>query len=370
MLATLLVHIPAHIVVNMESETRHQWMPSCLKSPTVLAADDNNSKVQAESTRKGFLTAMHPAIHLPPALRQVSARAILYMVLSSFCFALLELTGYILVSDLSMYQIVWTRYVVHILFMVIVLGPRYKTTLVRSGSLKLQIVRSLTMLMMPVCFIVASGQMSPNNLWSVYWTSPLVMLALSIWVLREPVGMHRWLAALVGFGGMLLVHGPDQDIFSPAALLAFGSGVAISLHLMFSRILRHDHPITSLFHTALWVFLVLSFFVPFFWQPPSLQNLIGMVIIGMVGLLALLLLARSGELVSLAVVASFSYSEAVWNVLLSMLLLGIVPGKTTLLGLLLIVVVTGYLLVRETSTESPQPIPHIPNADAVLNKHP
>ena len=72
---------------------------------------------------------------------------------------------------------------------------------------------------------------------------------------------------------------PDARTLTPAVLLAFGMGVCISLHLMFSRMLRTDNPITSLFYTALWVFLVLCFGLRMFWVVPSMRSLVGMVLI-------------------------------------------------------------------------------------------
>ena len=283
-----------------------------------------------------------------PAVSSVTMRAILYMVLSALCFAVVELTGQVLVQGISPYQLVWGRYAVHLLFMVVVLGPRYKSKLVQTGALKLQILRSMTMLAMPVCFILAASAMPANDVWSVYWSSPLVMLALSTWILGEPAGGKRWIAGLVGFAGMLFVFQPDKGVFSPASVLAFGMGVAISLHLMLSRILRHDHPLTSLFHTALWVFVVLSFVVPFLWQTPSLRTLLGIIIVGLVGMVGLFVLARSGELVPLPVVASFSYTEAIWRLALNALFLGIMPHKSELLGVLIVAGVIGYLLFNET----------------------
>jgi hypothetical protein len=56
---------------------------------------------------------------------------------------------------------------------------------------------------------------------------------------------------------------------------------------MCSRMLRTDHPITSLFYTALWVFLVLCVGLRTFWVVPSLRSLVGMVLIGVIGLLGL-----------------------------------------------------------------------------------
>lgn len=299
-------------------------------------------------------------LRLPLAFQSVSRRAILYMIASSFCFAAVELLGGLFVRTITPYQLVWGRYAVHLLFMVTFLGPRYKTRLVKTRHLKLQILRSLTMVAMPVCFLLAASRMPVDNVWSTYWLAPLMMLGLSTLVLHESVGNVRWVAAIIGFVGMLLVYRPDQSLLNPATLLALGTGVAISLHLMLSRILRDEHPLISLFHTALWVFVVFSFLMPFLWHTPTFSDVIAMLIVGLVGALGLYWLARAGELMPLSVVASFSYAEAIWNLLLRLFLFGVLPGKTELLGTVLIAAVLVGLFIYESRQPHTEAEPDLP----------
>ena len=290
---------------------------------------------------------MRLAIQLPVASQNVTVRAILYMILSSLGFAAVELIGGYLLESIPLLQLVWGRYAVHLLFMVIVLGPRYKTRLVSTSRPAVQIIRSLTMVAMPVCFILANQQMHHTEVWSIYWTAPLMMLALSTWVLREPAGTVRWFMSLLGLGAMLLIYRPGIGMFGPGLILALGVGLAISLHLMFSRILREDHPLASLFHTALWAFMVFSFVMPFLWQTPTMGDLMAMVFVGIIGMLALLALARSAELMPMAVVATFSYTEGIWRMLIGVLLFNVMPTRSALLGTLIIAGITAFMLWYE-----------------------
>lgn len=281
-------------------------------------------------------------------MQRVSLRAIGYMVLSAMCFAAAEIVAAHFVQGISQIQLVWGRYAVHLLFMITVLGPRYKGKLVKTKKLKLHILRSLTMLVMPAGFILAySAHMPPNDALSLYWLSPLMMLALSTLVLREPVGPVRWVAGLIGFVAMVLIYRPDRNILSPAALLALASGLAISLHLMLSRILREDHPITSLFHTALWVFVIVTFLMPFVWQRPSGTDLEGILIVGLIGVFGLFVLARAGELMPLSVVSFFSYSDPIWALILNAIFFGVMPQKHEMFGALVIAGVMIFLLFYE-----------------------
>jgi len=273
--------------------------------------------------------------------------AIAYMLLASMCFAAIEMVGARLVRGQSALETVWFRYATHLLVMLVVFAPRFRTGLVRTQRLGLQIARSLTMLAMPLCYLLAASHMPSVDVWSVYWTSPIVALALSTWVLGERAGRTRWMASVVGFVGVLVMLHPDPRTLTPAVVLAFGMGVCISLHLMFSRMLRTDHPITSLFYTGLWVFLVLSFGIRTFWVVPSLTSLVGMGLIGVIGLLGLYSLARAGELAPLAVVASFAYTEGLWEMGFGLVVLHVVPSLTSVTGALIVAATVAFLLVYE-----------------------
>jgi drug/metabolite transporter (DMT)-like permease len=291
---------------------------------------------------------MHFVIPVPSAMQRVSIRAIFYMLLSALCFAAAELVAAHFVRGISQIQLVWGRYAVHLLFMITVLGPRYKRKLVMTKRLGLHILRSLTMLVMPAGFILAAAAHFPiHDALAVYWLSPLIMLALSTVVLHERIGGIRWIAGIIGFGATLIIYKPDHSILSPMALLTLSSGLAISLHLLLSRILREDHPLTSLFHTALWVFLIVTFIMPFVWQRPSGTDIAGIISIGVIGLVGLLVLARAGELMPLSVVAFFSYTDLIWVLILNVVFFGILPQKHEMLGALIIASITIFLFYYE-----------------------
>lgn len=291
---------------------------------------------------------MHLALRVPSAMQRVSVRAIFYMILSAVCFAAAELVAARFVRGISQIQLVWGRYAIHLLFMITVLGPRYKRKLVATKRLELHILRSLTMVVMPVGFVIAAAAHFPtHDALAVYWLSPLMILALSTLVLHERVGSIRWIAGLVGFGAMMVIYRPDRNILSPVALLTLASGLAISLHLLLSRILREDHPLTSLFHTALWVFLIVSFVMPFVWQRPSGTDIEGIMLIGMIGLIGLFVLARAGELMPLSTVSFFSYTDPIWALIMNAIFFGILPQKNELSGALVIASVTIFLLYYE-----------------------
>ena len=63
---------------------------------------------------------------------------------------------------------------------------------------------------------------------AISFSAPLFTTFLSILLLKETVGLHRWTALAVGFAGVLLVTGPGAGTFGWGAGFALANAVLIS----------------------------------------------------------------------------------------------------------------------------------------------
>ena len=75
------------------------------------------------------------------------------MTAAAFFWAVVENLGGLVPRGDSPVQTVWSRYLVHLLFMLIAFGPREGRALVRTRCFGLQVSRALLMVGMPACFI-------------------------------------------------------------------------------------------------------------------------------------------------------------------------------------------------------------------------
>ncbi len=111
-----------------------------------------------------------------------------------------------------------------------------------------------------------------------------------------------------------------------------------------TRSMHAENTLTSLFYTAGGVFFLLSFGLPFFWQPLTLMSGLLMASIGLLGFAALYALDKSLELASASVVAPIAYTQPIWVVGLSYLLTGQRPSILSIVGVLVIISSGFYLL--------------------------
>jgi drug/metabolite transporter (DMT)-like permease len=276
--------------------------------------------------------------------------AIAMMCASVFLWAAIETIGSYIPAAYSPYQTVWALYATHLLFMMAVLGPRYQTKLVYTKRLGMQLLRSLLMLGMPVFFILAAQRMPLKDVLSIFWVSPMMVIAFSA-LLGERVSLTYWAAVIGGFAGVLIVSRPDGGVLQ-LAVLPLGMALCFSLYQVMTRMMRAEDTLPSLFYTAGGVFVLLSFGMPSFWQTPTLESALLMVSIGLVGFLGLFTLDKACEMAPASIVAPFAYTQPIWIIILSYLASGQFPGRLAILGVLTIIVSGLYLLLRGTVLQS------------------
>ena len=85
------------------------------------------------------------------ATRGVVRHPVVLVSVFTFGWAFVENFGS--ASGVSAYQVVWTRYGVHLALMALVFGPRHGTALVRTAEPAREMICSLLMLGMPLFFI-------------------------------------------------------------------------------------------------------------------------------------------------------------------------------------------------------------------------
>ncbi len=249
-----------------------------------------------------------------------------------------------LTHALSGYQVVWTRYGVHLLFMWLVIRPRVGSTMVRTARPLRQIAHGACMIGMPVCYLVTLGRVSATESALWFWTTPFALLVLALGS-REGRGLKPWLAAAIGFAGVVLIGHPPFHLHR-ALLGPIGTGAFFALYLRLTRDM-HDEPLmTTLFYTAATVFVPFTLLMPFVWHWPALHDWAVLTGIGLSGWLWLFFLDKLTAAAPLATIAPVLYLEVLLTPLLSALTSGALPGRSALLGSGVIVAGALVALVR------------------------
>ncbi len=209
--------------------------------------------------------------------------------------------------------------------------------------------RYLLVLALSFSFFWALSQMKLVDAIAITFAAPIFITALSVPLLKEPVGLHRWFAIGIGFCGVLIMLRPGMGVFQWAALVVLGSAVVYALLMITTRAFKSTESTASLMlYPQLGMSLTGIVFAPLLWVTPSLADLGLFALAGLFGSVGVMCLTHAFRLGPAAVISPFEYSALIWATLLGFLLWGELPDKYTLVGAGIVISSGLYIIYRET----------------------
>lgn len=197
-------------------------------------------------------------------------------------------------------------------------------------------------------FFYVFPRMALVDAYAISYAAPLFMVALSVPLLGEPVGWRRWSAVAVGFAGVLVMLDPWGIEFQPMSLIVLGATFCYSLSTVMVRLLsRHDSDLVTLFWFSLAASAVsLAGAIPV-WVWPTPLDWLWLVLLGLLGGFAQILVTRAWRLAPAAVLAPFEYASIVLAMFYGFLWFRETPSWTVWFGLPLVIGSGLYILHRE-----------------------
>jgi drug/metabolite transporter (DMT)-like permease len=283
-------------------------------------------------------------LHLDTAANRRTG--ILLVTLTTLCFALLDASAKWLVQSLPVIQVVWLRFVLHVLIASALLAPRYGLELVRVHDWKLQGLRAAMMAAMTALNFWALQYLQLAETGAIQFSVPLLIALFSAWWLNERLDARRWVAILAGFGGVLLVIRPGSQAFHPAILLSVLNALLYALFNMLTRRMVATESAASMqMISALGAALLLAPWALAGWHwPSSAWHWFALALCGLCGGLGHFMVAQAHRYASAATLAPFLYQQIVYMALLGWLLFGQVPGGLVVGGAAIVVASGLYLL--------------------------
>lgn len=187
------------------------------------------------------------------------------------------------------------------------------------------------------------------------YASPLITVLLAPFLLKERVGIYRLSAVFVGFAGVLMVLSPH--VFGGAArgdgamlgsALALGSAFCTALAMIqVRRLTQSESTLAITFYFALTCTMFGLSTAPFGWVMPSAVHAGVLVLIGMLGGTAQILLTESYRHAPASLIAPFDYTSMLWALGLGFVVFGDVPPPIVFAGAAIIVASGLFVIYRE-----------------------
>ena len=279
-----------------------------------------------------------------------TARGIGCIVLAMLLFTLIDtVVKWLSAAGYSTWQLVFCRSVFS--YIPILLLMRFQGGLrrVRTTRLRDHLVRAMVGLSALWFWFYSYRDLALADAYALSFTAPLFMTALSVPLLGERVGIHRWSAVMLGFGGVMIMVQPGSGVFGIAALYVLLSAGLYALAMIQVRGLgRTEHALTTVFYFTTVCTVVSAFSLPVVgrWPASSLDAAL-LVALGLLGGLAQLCLTQAYRYAPVSVIAPFDYTSMLWAVLLGLAVFGDVPGWPVLVGSAVVIASGLYILRRE-----------------------
>lgn len=265
-------------------------------------------------------------------------KGILLICLAVLLFASHDILSKYLSGFYPIVMVVWARYVVHTLLMLVVFVPRSGfSAVVRTKRPGLQFLRAMCLIGTSLFFTTGLRYIPLAEATAVNFLAPLLVTALSVPLLGEHVTRRQWLAVLGGFVGVLIVIRPGGALFTPTIVLPLCSALCFGFYQLLTRKLTGiDSPTTSNFLTGIINSLIMSALLPFFWSTPTWSHAVFMVGLGTCGMLGHMLLTQAFRHAAPAMLAPFSYGQILFAGMYGYLIFDHTPDGYAIVGIAVI----------------------------------
>ena len=201
-----------------------------------------------------------------------------------------------------------------------------------------------------IVFLAALGNIPLANISAILQSLPLAVTLGAALFLGEPTGWRRWLAIIIGFGGVLIIIRPGPDGFTTASLLGISCVfLAAGRDLATKRVPAEIPSLMVTTVNAACVTLAGGLLVVLTgqWIPVTPKVFIHLAcgsVFSLIGYQFVIAAMRTGEI---SFIAPFRYTGLLASIALGMLFLGETLDGITMIGIVIVVLTGLYTFHRE-----------------------
>jgi drug/metabolite transporter (DMT)-like permease len=304
---------------------------------------------QPAARGKRHLLARHAAVvHRRASRLDPTMRALLWSAASGLLFVLLNSLMRGLSIALDPFQTQFLRYAMGLLVM-LPLVARSGVTAYWPHNLAGQFTRGGVHTIGLCIWFTAIPHISIADTTAIGFTGPIFIMLGAVLVFKEPMRWERWVAAGLGFAGVLIVVGPKLTgaggVYN-LVMLASAPVFAASF-LMTKALTRYERAEVIVVWQAISVTLFSLPLALLHWQAPTLSQWLLFLLCGLLGSAGHYCLTSSYAAADISASQSVKFLDLVWATLIGWLAFSDAPSRSTLVGGIVICASTIWIARRE-----------------------
>ena len=265
-------------------------------------------------------------------------------------------------ETIPLWQLLFARFATQVLLLLPVIWWRKDSLRMTPRLLRLTLIRAVLHIVGIGAMFSALRFLPLADALAIAFVMPFISLLLGKYVLNEEVGSRRLTACCVGFIGTLLVIQPSFVAVGLPALLPLIVAIAFALFMLVTRhVAKEIDPIALQTTSGMFASVILG--ILFLATPdhfssvmaivtPTTHELWLLLLIGIIGTIAHLLMTWSLRFAPSATVAPMQYLEIPFATLIGWMVFKDLPNGLAALGIAITMASGLYIVYRERQTPS------------------
>lgn len=284
-----------------------------------------------------------------------TVKGLIWVALASLQFVILNALVRVLTLQMHPFQAQFLRYVSAVLIMLpFVMHTGWVAYLPkRIGG---QFARGALHTVGLLLWFSALPRIPMADTTAIGFTSPIFIMLGAYLFFKEPMRWERWLAAAIGFSGVILVVAPNLTGGGGYynLLMVASSPVFAASFLMTKALTRHERAEVIVFWQAISVTLFTLPLALWFWATPSAWQMLGFLGAGTLGVSSHYCITRGFAIADISSTQSLKFMDLVWASAMGWLVFAEVPSQSTLVGGAVICGSTIWIAHRESTRGRPR----------------
>ena len=294
-------------------------------------------------------------------------KGIILVVIGMLFFSVQDALIKNLSSNASLIQIFVCRGIIGIVILSIFLKLTNRKFSIKSKNPAIAIARGLLFPFAFLCFYLAIAAMPIAEASALFFVSPFFMTILSKIILKNKVGVHRVIAILVGFFGIILIIKPEFDNFNWVMILPIVCAFAYSLSMILTIYTKDSdttyqqtsHVYLGSIAVGTIIYILFGDYYEIYENNPSISYLLRewnftdlailfkILIISFIGTIGILCLINAYRIGLPSIVSPFEYTMIINALIIGYFIFNEQPDYYSIAGMTLIIASGIYIFFRE-----------------------
>ncbi|MDA1323594.1 MAG: DMT family transporter [Proteobacteria bacterium] len=212
-------------------------------------------------------------------------------------------------------------------------------------------LRMVTTYIAILFWFYAAETVPVGDFFAIQFASPLFTIGAAALLLRENVTLKSWLAAIVGFGGVLIIVRPGYIPMSIGIMAAIATALSYALvNTLIKVASRHDSPTVMTFYVNFLIVPVSAIPAYFVWKTPLWADVPTLLGVTLFATLAQFCVANAISLADARVVQPMNFMRMPLAALFGFLMFSEFPDLWTWIGAVIIFAAAWYAVQHGAAT--------------------